>query len=170
MARCTSVAPLGSQFDEFLFAPIGEEKNGVRLSVVSALARMGKDPWQEAAQLAQLPGPGAIRKLASLIETLPDAPAVYLGPMTTAARLIALLPRDSSSFVRAPNVLRGGAGTGINRDLVMSAIFCFVFWIALLTSQLVLTSRGLGGSNVGVHVPVSQQAAERLGPAPNVRR
>ena len=52
---CTaSISYLGSEFDDFLFAPIGEERNGMPLSVVSALARSDLDPWQEAAQLARL--------------------------------------------------------------------------------------------------------------------
>ena len=56
MANPASVANLGSEFDAFLFAPIGEEKNGMLLSVVSALARLNIDPWQEAANLATLAG------------------------------------------------------------------------------------------------------------------
>jgi hypothetical protein len=37
-----------SEFGAFLFASIGEESNGMALSVISALARLGIDPWQEA--------------------------------------------------------------------------------------------------------------------------
>jgi hypothetical protein len=46
---------LDSEFNDFLFAPIGEEGNEMLLSVLSALARLGVDPWQEAARLSQLP-------------------------------------------------------------------------------------------------------------------
>jgi hypothetical protein len=56
MTRPASVSALGSEFDDFLFAPIGEDGNGMLLSVLSALARLGFDPWEEAAKLAQLPG------------------------------------------------------------------------------------------------------------------
>ena len=55
MAPTTSVSQLGGEFDDFLFAPVGEEQNGMMLSVVSALARSDVDPWQEAAKLARLP-------------------------------------------------------------------------------------------------------------------
>jgi hypothetical protein len=51
MARCTSISPLGSEFDNFLFAPIGNDRNGMVLSVVSALAQLDVDPWQEADEL-----------------------------------------------------------------------------------------------------------------------
>ena len=54
-ARTGSISQISSAFDDFLFAPIGEERNGMLLSVVSALARLNVDPWQEAANLAQLP-------------------------------------------------------------------------------------------------------------------
>ena len=93
MTRCTSVAPLGSQFDSFLFAPIGEERNGMPLSVVSALARSDVDPWQEAASLAQLSRTAATRRLAALIAALPVRPLALLDPGLNAARLIARLPR-----------------------------------------------------------------------------
>ncbi|MGO9740546.1 MAG: hypothetical protein ACLPN5_03340 [Roseiarcus sp.] len=41
----TALTPLlGREFDDFLFAPIGEDRNGTTLSVLSALARMEVDP------------------------------------------------------------------------------------------------------------------------------
>ena len=67
MTHSASVSHLGSEFDDFLFAPIGEDRNGMLLSVLSALARLDVDPWQEAAQLAGLPGETATQRLASLI-------------------------------------------------------------------------------------------------------
>lgn len=82
----------GSQFDDFLYAPIGEESNGMQLSVLSALARQNVDPWEEAAMLTRLPGETAMRKLAALIAALPNGPAARIDPETIAARLVALLP------------------------------------------------------------------------------
>jgi hypothetical protein len=93
MTRSASVSVLAPEFDNFLFAPIGEERNGMALSVVSALARLNVDPWQEAANLAQLPVTTAARRLASLIASLPDRPSTLLDPGANAARLIAHLPR-----------------------------------------------------------------------------
>jgi hypothetical protein len=69
------------------------------LSVLSALARLGFDPWQEAAELARLPLETATRRLASSIAVLPDRPSAYLEHGTIAARLIALLPRHANSNV-----------------------------------------------------------------------
>jgi hypothetical protein len=56
MTRSPSISVLGSEFDDFLFAPIGEDRNDMPLSVLSALARLDIDPWHEAAELARLPG------------------------------------------------------------------------------------------------------------------
>ena len=38
------------EFDDFLCASIGEEENGMALSVMSAFARRNVDPWEEAAR------------------------------------------------------------------------------------------------------------------------
>src|SRR5579862_3396368 len=96
MMRSASSSSLGSEFNDFLFAPIGEERNGMLLSVLSALARLDVDPWQEAAELARLSRENATQRLASLIAAaLPDKPSVRLDPGSIAARLIALLPRGA---------------------------------------------------------------------------
>jgi len=100
--RSSGTSVLASEFNDFLFAPIGEERNGMLLSVVSALARLSVDPWQEAANLAQLPRATATRRLASLIATLPDRPSTHLDPEANAARLIACLPRRVGSNAKSP--------------------------------------------------------------------
>lgn len=97
MARTHSLFFPRSTFDAFLYAPVGVEKNGMELSVVSALARFGVDPWQEAARLATLPQELAADGLRLLLDRLPgevwrssDTPAI-------AARLVKLLPRAAQS-------------------------------------------------------------------------
>jgi len=87
----------GLEFNDFLFAPIGEDRNGMLVSVLSGLARSDVDPWQEAAKLAQLPGEAATKELAALIGALPDRAASYQDPRTIATRLITLLPRRFGS-------------------------------------------------------------------------
>jgi hypothetical protein len=37
-----------AEFDNFLYASIGADRNGMPLSVLSALARLDLDPWEEA--------------------------------------------------------------------------------------------------------------------------
>lgn len=67
------------------------------LSVLSALARLDIDPWQEAAELARLPPETATQRLASSIAALPDAWSVRLEFKAIAARLVALLPRQAAA-------------------------------------------------------------------------
>ena len=105
MTRSASVSVLGSEFDDFLFAPIREDRNDMPLSVLSALARLDIDPWQEAGKLARLPGETATQRLASLIAALPDGPSAHLDPGTIAARLIALLPSRASSKIPSRGTL-----------------------------------------------------------------
>ena len=59
---------LTSTYNHFLFAPICEEANGMQLSVLSALARMDVDPWEEATRLAAMPKAIAERALVSTLD------------------------------------------------------------------------------------------------------
>jgi hypothetical protein len=84
MQGSSSISLLGSEFEPFLLAPVGEESNGMLLSVLSGLARLDVDPWEEA---AGLPGDAATRKLASLIAALPTAASAREDSVTIAARV-----------------------------------------------------------------------------------
>jgi hypothetical protein len=138
MNRVAWASNVGSEFDAFLFAPIGEEKNGMSLSVVSALARLDVDPWQEAADLAGLPTEIATKRLASLITTLPGLLSAHLDSGKIAARLIALLPARASSKI-ALRETRLGAGAITKANAYIYAIF---FLMAVLaTAQFVAASR-----------------------------
>jgi hypothetical protein len=127
MTRSASLSPLGSEFDDFLLAPIGEDRNGMLLSVLSALARLDVDPWQEATTLAKLPAETATQRLASLIAVLPDGPSPYLETETIAARLIALLPRRASSNISPRETLLGvGAVTNSRAFVICVIVMAFV--------------------------------------------
>ena len=83
---------LGSEFDDFLHARIVEDGNGLPLTVLSALARLNMDPWDEAARLAGMPRQTATGTLAALIAALPNAPPTRTASKALAASLVALLP------------------------------------------------------------------------------
>jgi hypothetical protein len=73
---------------------IGEEKTGT-LTVLSALTRLGLDPWQEAARLADMPRPAAIRAFATTISHLPQGDWAASDTTTMATRLLGWLPAGS---------------------------------------------------------------------------
>ena len=98
------------EFDKFLGASIGEDRNGPGLSVLSAFARLNVDPWQEATSLARMPSDAAAARLTELIEALPRAPANAIPSRIMAAHLVALLPKGKfSTFALWIAHLRQGA-------------------------------------------------------------
>jgi hypothetical protein len=106
MKHSATVLSARSEFDAFLFALIGEEKNGMLLSVLSALARLDLDPWREAADLARMPEETAKRRLTYLIEALPNRSLSLPEPEMISTRLVALLP-CAGSFVASGEKLPG---------------------------------------------------------------
>ena len=84
------------EFAAFLFAQICEEKSGMPLSVVSALARFGVDPWREAARLAGLPSKAAVDALATMITRIVEGQEPGADTRKIAARLVQLLPKPGS--------------------------------------------------------------------------
>jgi hypothetical protein len=83
---------LDTSFNDFLFATIGEEQSGMRLSVASALARRGLDPWTEAIRLASLPRAKASEALAAVIAAVPSPRWMPSEAANIATRLSLLLP------------------------------------------------------------------------------
>lgn len=91
---------LQPEFDKFLFATVGDESDGVPLSVISALTRLGLDPWQEAGRLSSLGSREAVEQLARLIAELPDGSRQRDEAKKIAGGLIGLLPtRDPIRLV-----------------------------------------------------------------------
>ena len=92
MALAARFSLLHSDLNDFLFASVGEEQNGVTLSVVSALTRLGLDPWKEAARLTPLPKARAAEALAPLIARLPICRTRSSDDLAISQRLVELLP------------------------------------------------------------------------------
>jgi hypothetical protein len=69
----------------------------MRLSVLSGLARMNLDPWDEAARLSALPTSDAEGTLVSTLNLLPGHPRKSPEIELLAARLVALLPKAAEA-------------------------------------------------------------------------
>jgi hypothetical protein len=92
MALSARSSLLHSDLNDFLFAPVGDEQNGMPLSVISALTRLGLEPWEEAARLAALPKALAAEALAPMIARLSLAWQQRSDNLAIAQRLVGLLP------------------------------------------------------------------------------
>jgi len=88
-----------SEFNPFLFASVGEDEAGVDITVLSALARLGFDPWGEAARLADLPKEAATQALTATIALLPLGNWKAADVRDIAVRLIDSLPRRGIPFI-----------------------------------------------------------------------
>jgi len=97
-----------SDLQEFLFAPIWNEKNGTPLSILSALARLGMDPWGEAARLADMPRAGAASALAAILAKLPRSDPEVPDYVKISQDLVQLLPEGGSK----PSDGAFGSGSG----------------------------------------------------------
>jgi len=98
---------INSEFNDFLFASIGEEKNGIQLTLLSALTRLGLDPWGEAARLSALPEQAAARALAAAIALLPEGDWKASDSPAIAARLMNCLPKHRTPAAQALPRARG---------------------------------------------------------------
>src|ERR1700733_9120560 len=134
----THSAAIGrAQFDDFLFAPVGEEQNGMVLSVLSALARLDVDPWGEAEFLARMSRDAATERMRALISALPSEVSRRADPAATATRLIALLPRLQIS---KPTSIKSGSGKPVvtidRRVLVFFMLMGFMLGMQFLARSV----------------------------------
>jgi hypothetical protein len=82
----------------FLHASVGTELNGSSLTILSMLARLGLDPWSEAAAWAKLPRAAATARLTQAMARMPMTPESRAGAPAVAARLTQLLPSSHPSL------------------------------------------------------------------------
>ena len=124
--------PLRPDLDDFLFAPMGEERDGIPLSVISALTRLGLDPWDEATRLSSLAKREAVDQLSPMIGRLAGTRWSSSEAREIAIGLIELLP-ISGSLRGSAEVRRYG-----RRKVPPSKTFwliCFLLLAAALVSM-----------------------------------
>jgi hypothetical protein len=144
MESAVAKSALGSEFDAFLFAPLGEDRNGLPLSVVSLLARMNLDPWQEAGDLATLPAEAAATRLAVSLDTLKDPTLGQGNSKTVVLGLLALLPHRTPVAVQPPGPRIGIASVApADFRARIGAVIVILSAIALLGSQIIAAHRSV---------------------------
>jgi hypothetical protein len=145
-----SVTFLRPEFDNFLFAPIGVERNEMALSVLSALARLNVDPWQEAAELSELPKETAAQRLACLIARLPVGRWAQADSRAIADRLIELLPRRSH-----PQLPLAGKAHGLREMTNSTGAKILICAILLAAALLIVANREPSQRSAPADVPLS---------------
>jgi hypothetical protein len=160
-----------SEFDDFLYAPIVEGGNGMVLSVLSALARLNIDPWDEAARLARLPCEAATRTLTQLITALPNGLSEGLDAGAVARELVALLPRQSATRAHTPVPAALVRATIDRGALAICLVFCVVLMAIFLARALAggppqeATRLGVVASPAtGAPAPAQPPSARSTGP------
>lgn len=123
--------PLRPDLDGFLFAPVGEERDGPPLSVISALTRLGLDPWDEATRLSSLAKREAVDQLAPMIGRLPGMRWSSSEAREIALGLIALLPTSSST--RGPMKVRRYRRRKVPPSIAFWLICCLLLATALVS-------------------------------------
>lgn len=120
MEQVQARVPQTDNFDDFLYADVSIQANGMPVTVLSLLARRGLEPWTEAKRLADLPRWVAIDELA---RTLDSEKSVWSpAPQETASQLVLLLPkggRSGSDLVTPP----------INREMPRLWFICGVIGV-----------------------------------------
>jgi hypothetical protein len=133
MALPARFSLLHSDLNDFLFASVGEEQNGMPLNVVSGLTRLGLDPWDEAARLAALPKAMAAEKLAPIIARLPVDRPQPSDNLAISRLLVELLPEHR----RAASPVRQQADAKSKKYLqAMIVLSCLALGAAALVSML----------------------------------
>jgi hypothetical protein len=133
MTPTASASLQPNQFNDFLFAPIGEERNGMSLTVLSALARLDLDPWLEADDLARMPKKAAADRMSALLSGLPERTLRYADADAIAGRLIALLPIENK-----PKGAPRAASRRIGRPIDSRVLVFAMLMAALLSAQLLM--------------------------------
>ena len=124
-----------SQYNEFLFSFVGEEKGGQRLTVLSALARLDIDPWNEAARLAGLSREAATQALATIIGSVPAGDWAVSDAPSIAARLIDdLHKRRTTASIPPPSAPPSSFGAKARE--ATSGLPKWVLWLAFAAALM----------------------------------
>jgi hypothetical protein len=118
-----------SEYNEFLFAIIGEENNKTPLSVLSALTRLEMDPWHEAARLTRLPKDQAINDFSSTLGALPSRRWRTSESKKIAARLVEFLPSQND---HATSLAEKRIGRRVVIALTLAWIIFATAWITFV--------------------------------------
>ncbi len=148
--------PLGPEYEPFLYAVVCDDPSGAPLTVVSAIARSGADPWREAARIARLPKSAAFEALACLIPVSSAAENEAI-----AQRLFSLLPppRQNMNFRFADS-----PASAFRPGLSPLVLIVIVLFLGVALVSVFRTTRQASGEPH--ELPAAAPVADRAGPGP----
>ncbi|PWR01022.1 hypothetical protein DKT77_18975 [Meridianimarinicoccus roseus] len=126
MAQSNVLNPHPPEFGQFLYASVGEDRNGYVVTVLSTLARLGLDPWKETADLVALGRGAAQVRLGTLLAQFRDVPALAIDHDSVARNLSQLLPEGHATRILRPvaSTVTSGGPSAIG---VIWAVLAIVF-------------------------------------------
>jgi hypothetical protein len=140
MADPNVLNPHPPEFDRFLYASVGEDRNGYVVTVLSTLARLGLDPWKETAELVTLGRDAARTRLGTLLARFPDVPTLESDHGRVAQGLSQLLPDGPT-----PGTLKRAASTvAVGRSGTSGAIWAVLAIIFVLFQMFMVGGSGSG--------------------------
>ncbi|MEN8750480.1 hypothetical protein [Marivita sp.] len=140
MADNNVLNPHPPEFDRFLHACVGKDRNGHAVTLLSALARLGLDPWKETAELVTMGHDEAQVRLEALLAQFRDVPALASKHGKIARDLSQLLPEEPAS-----GSLKRVTSTVADEHLGKSGAIWVVLAIIFLLFQMFM----VGGSGSG---------------------
>jgi hypothetical protein len=149
MSYSDAFALKNSGLNAFLFAEVGTELNGSPLTILSILARLGRDPWAEAARWAEMPKPAMIDCLAYSIAQMPLCPQALVEARVTASRLVMLLPAPNAT---ARRIESAAAISSAMPKWALAALF----FGALAFGMVVINAIQVSGPPTTVSAPTAQ--------------
>jgi hypothetical protein len=137
-----------AEYDSFLYAVIGDERNGTPLSVISLLARLDLDPWQEAARIAQLPKDLGVRNVATMISDVPGGCWQPSECEPLALRIVDLLPNRKKSKSKLPS-------ERLSLRIACALAFTWMLFVTLLGAFSFQKYQQMVGTSARIDPPAS---------------
>lgn len=140
MADPDVLNPHPPEFERFLYASVGEDRNGYVVTVLSTLARLGIDPWMETAELVRLKRDAAQARLGKLLARFHDVPALASDHNNVARDLSQLLPEGlASGHTKRATSLVSDAHPGLG-----GAVWVVLPIVLIILPMLILAGTGAG--------------------------
>lgn len=122
--------PDGTEYDAFLFAIVGDDRNGASVTVLSALARLDLEPWAEARNLAGLTREIAQIRLSTHLNSITRTSVLTLSSENGSAMLVDLLPKHASPLDPSTKLVSQGWIDWTQLALIGVVVLAVILYLA----------------------------------------